>query len=102
MDMKPYYYKLDADHNPVPCDLEDFAKQFSAQSQMRQVAFDEIRGVRISTAFLGIDHNYGDGPPILFETMIFGGDHDGYQDRYYTWNEAIEGHKKAIELIFEV
>src|SRR5215469_9801499 len=25
----------------------------------------------ISTVFLGIDHNYGDGPPVLWETMAF-------------------------------
>jgi hypothetical protein len=34
--------------------------------------------------------------------MIFGGDHDGYCERYCTWEEAEAGHQKAIELVFEV
>lgn len=55
-------------------------------------------GTHISTVFLGLDHSFGDGPPILFETMIFGGPEDEYQERYSTWEEAEEGHKKAVEL----
>lgn len=35
-----------------------------------------------------------------FETMIFGGEHDQYQERYSTWDEAEAGHKRAIELVF--
>ena len=41
----------------------------------------------------------GDGKPILWETMIFGGEHNEYQGRYTTYEDAIEGHKKAIELV---
>lgn len=52
----------------------------------------------VSTVFLGLDHNFGEGKPLLFETMIFTGEHDGYQERYSTWEEAVEGHKKACEL----
>lgn len=48
----------------------------------------------ISTVFLGTMHIGG-----LFETMIFGGEHDQYQDRYYTKEAALEGHKKAIEKV---
>lgn len=63
----------------------------------RQVAKTELpNGVRISTVFLGLDHNFSGGIPILFETMIFGGKHDQYQERYATWDEAESGHKKAI------
>ena len=40
--------------------------------------------------------------PILFETMIFGGEHHEYQERYTTWDEAIKGHKEAVALVFEV
>lgn len=34
--------------------------------------------------------------------MIFGGQHDQYQERYSTWAEAEEGHKKAIKLAHKV
>jgi hypothetical protein len=64
----------------------------------RRVAVDEIGDVRVSTVFLGLDHGYG-GPPIIFETMIFGGPHDKYQERYSTWQEAEEGHRRAVVLV---
>lgn len=54
----------------------------------------------VSTVFLGLNHNfYCTGPPLLFETMIFGGEHDQYQERYTTKKEAIEGHKRALKII---
>ncbi len=52
--------------------------------------------VRVSTVFLGLDHNFEEGKPILFETMIFGGKQDQYQERYHTWEEAEAGHEQAV------
>lgn len=55
----------------------------------------------VSTVFLGLDHNFsGRGPPLLFETMIFGGPHDGKQRRYATYDEAEAGHREATALVF--
>ena len=53
----------------------------------------------VSTVWLGMDHSWGDGPPLIFETMIFPSDEscDYYQDRYSTEAEAKKGHKKAIK-----
>ena len=56
-------------------------------------------GVTISTVFLGLDHAWGDGPPLLFETMIFGGSHDQYQERYSSKKEALAGHKQAVAMV---
>lgn len=54
---------------------------------------DIVDDVRISTVFLGVDHSYGGGgPPILFETMVFGGPLDGEFDRCSTWEKAVEMH----------
>lgn len=58
--------------------------------------------VYVSTVFLGLDHSYIGGAPVLFETMIFGGDLDEYQWRYSTWDEALKGHQEAIEDIFRL
>lgn len=63
-----------------------------------------IEGVRISTVFSGLDHGYYDiksknHKPIVFETMVFGGFHDGYCNRYSTWNEAAAGHKLMCKII---
>ena len=37
--------------------------------------------------------------PILFETMIFGGEYDGYQERYSNYEDSFIGHKKACDLV---
>ena len=67
----------------------------------RRVAKDERDGVQVSTVFLGLDHGWGDGPPILFETMIFGGPHNKYQERYATWEEAEAGHARAVKMALD-
>lgn len=89
---------------PVPCeDTIAWGHWFQAGTDRRRVAKDTIDGVDVSTVFLGLDHRHmGEGPPLLFETMIFGGKHDQYCDRYSTYDEAIEGHKRAVAMLFEV
>lgn len=37
----------------------------------RIVKRERFAGITISTVFLGLDHNWGKGPPILWETMTF-------------------------------
>jgi hypothetical protein len=64
----------------------------------RRVAETEKDGIRVSTVFLGIDYSFGEGRPLLFETMIFGGEHDEEQWRYSTWEEAEKGHEEACKL----
>lgn len=54
--------------------------------------------VTVSTVFLGADHNWGTGPPKIFETMIFGGEHNKYRDRATTWEEAEVMHIEACVL----
>lgn len=91
-------YILDG-HTPVPCDsLMEWANRFEKDN--RHVGDDTAGGVRVSTVFLGIDHSFGSsGPPLLFETMVFGGEHDGKQERYSTWEEAEEGHARFLQMV---
>lgn len=89
-------------HEPVPCvDVLEWARWY--ESCDRQVALWQRvwrRPVRVSTVFLGIDHNFGgEGLPILFETMVFGGPLDQEQVRYSTWNEAEAGHKAIVKRV---
>jgi hypothetical protein len=49
----------------------------------------------VSTVFLVFDHRWGEGSPILFETMIFGLDND-YQTRCCTHRQALKMHKNAV------
>ena len=66
----------------------------------RRVADSTVGNVRVSTVFLGIDHSFDPGdPPLLFETLIFGGQHDGEMWRYETWDEAEAGHARAVQLV---
>ena len=51
---------------------------------------------RVSTVFLGLDHSFGSGPPLLWETMIFGGPLDGDEWRYASRAEAVAGHESAV------
>lgn len=78
-------------------DIMEWAKSFEGSN--RTVEKTTIGDVDISTVFLGLDHSFGGGEPLLFETMIFGGDDDGYQERYSTWDEAVKGHKFACEKV---
>ena len=56
--------------------------------------------VEVSTVFLGLDHSFGNGKPLLFETMVFGGEYDQHTERYSTYEEAEKGHDEVINLIF--
>ena len=87
-------YVLDEKHNPIPATLDEWSK-FTEPYCISSVVRDEVDDLCVSTVFLGINHNWGEGPPILFETMIFGGEHDEDRWRYATWDEAIVGHKTA-------
>ena len=74
-------------------DLLEWAKKFEFDLQIRRVALTEEGKWRVSTVFLGIDHNYSmNGPPLLFETMVFRGKEDFDQQRYATWEQAEQGH----------
>ena len=69
--------------------------------ELRRVGRDQIGDVLVSTVLLGLDHSYGVGPPLIFETMIFGESHalDQEQWRYATREEALEGHARAVEIV---
>ncbi len=71
-----------------------------AHNEQRQIGYEKRGGIRVSTVFLVIDHSWGDGPPLIFETMIFGGPHDEFQERYSTRAQAEEGHVRACALAF--
>lgn len=93
-------YKLNPDHSVEPCpDLFEWAIRFEEVD--RQVADTTIEDVRISTVFIGLDHSFGrhEGPPLVFETMVFGGKYDGYQDRYCTWDKAVLGHQEMCNKV---
>lgn len=96
---KPDTYKL-INRLPVPCfDLLEWARWFETADRI--VAKTEVGCLRVSTIFIGLDHSFDDGPPLLFETMIFGDIEDHYQERCSTWDEAERQHAEAVEIAQE-
>lgn len=79
------------------CGLMEWAR--SMESTDRKIARDEIGDITVSTVFLGIDHGFEGGKPLLFETMVFGGQADEIQERYCTYEEAERGHKEILEFV---
>ena len=69
----------------------------------RQVARTDLDGgVYVSTVWLGLDHRFGgDGPPLIYETMIFGGPHDEWCWRWPNRDAALAGHDQAVALALD-
>lgn len=88
------------DKDGSPLDLETWLTKFE-DNAYRQVALDKVGEVTVSTVWLGLNHQYGDGPPLIFETMIFEGDRDGDQWRDATEASALETHAHAMALVME-
>lgn len=67
----------------------------------KRVAFDQIsKEVEVSTVWLGLDHQFVHEAPILiFETLVFGGKHDGDMMRYSTEAQAEAGHVKVVNAL---
>ena len=63
----------------------------------------EVNGLIVSTVFLGIDPGFSEDQHLWFETMIFENKKNGqffeYQQRYETYDEAIEGHQAVVDYL---
>jgi hypothetical protein len=93
------FYVLDKDGKAVPeADVTKWAQFMSSEGRIvQQNALPD--GTAISTVFLGLDHHCGGrGPPVLWETKIFGGPRDGYDERYSSLEAAHAGHQRALSL----
>lgn len=101
-----HYWMLNPDHTvePAPLDENDrptdeYLSWCFGDKPNRIVQQTDVNEHQwVSTVFLGIDHSFGHGPPVLFESMVFtdgkGGD---MMNRYCTWDEAVAGHKRMCE-----
>ena len=84
---------------PVEVDVQEWMNcgQFKKIDE-RRVDKSFVGDAEVSTMFLGFDHGIGKRP-VLFETMIFGGKHNGYCSRSCTYSEAEREHRKALSLL---
>ncbi|MBJ7223566.1 MULTISPECIES: hypothetical protein [unclassified Brenneria] len=94
-----WHYRLEG-RRAVPCpDIAEWARWFAIAD--RRVAETWIDDFRVSTVFLGLDHNHNalsnDEVPVLFETMVFAGpDPLDTMRRYSLWEEAETGHAEIV------
>jgi hypothetical protein len=95
----PDYY--DRDGKPLP--MCTWATLFEDREEYGRVAKTQVGQWWISTVWLGMNHAYGNGPPLIFETMVFWQgphgaerDYDNYQARYTTLAQARRGHAQAV------
>ncbi len=97
MSLRHYILEPDGTVKAVP--LLVWARWFE-DSDKRRIAQIVIGEARVSTVFLGLDHRFSlEGPPILFETMVFGGALDGEMERYTTLEAAKAGHAAMVARI---
>ncbi len=97
--MRPNWYVLNDDHTTTPLEEPIDYAAMDTDIDKRRVAVTTIGEAWISTVFLRLDHSMGDGPPILFETLVFGGEHADHMQRYATWDEAVAGHAEVVKLV---
>jgi hypothetical protein len=93
------------DKDGRPLEMLEWAQLFEDHAYKRvAVSTVSVDGskVRVSTVWLGLDHRVGpDGPPLIFETMVFrnGSGEECY--RYSTLSEAEAGHAAVVAALEE-
>lgn len=88
------------DRSGAPIEMLSWASKIESESY-KVVSQTHVGEVLVSTVWLGIDHQFGDGPPLIFETMVFGGPLDSEQDRYPTEVAALAGHDQMVARVRE-
>lgn len=91
------YYNRDG--KPIP--FEQWVALFERGDDYRIVRQTTIGPWWVSTVWLGLNHNWGGGPPLIFETMVFWEKpDDDYRDitglRYSTLAQARSGHARFV------
>jgi hypothetical protein len=92
------WYQLLPDHSCVPC-TGKHGGPAPGETSWARVAETYAGALRVSTVFLGLDHNFDKiGPPVVFETMIFSRSEwsEEYCERYSSWDAAVAGHRRAV------
>lgn len=95
---RPLAYRLNKDGSISPCSVEEWSQNFEAERGGKRIRMDDVNRVRVSTIFFGVDTALT-GPPMVFETMIFGGAHDRWTEKTSTLAEAEQAHATALAMV---
>lgn len=89
-----------------PISRDEWSATFEDFEKSRRVGFTEYGGIQVSTVWLGLDHSFGrDGPPLIFETMVFrkSETEEEYGDECWRWSteeQARAGHVEICSGVF--
>jgi len=92
-------YMINKDGTTRPEDYEDEALCLYEKGDTRRIIkyhYWKKEGITVSTIFLIHDYSFGQGRPVLFETMVFDREEDKYCLRYFTKEEADKGHDDLL------
>lgn len=92
------WYYLDGDNLPVKCACADDMSKVEDSKSRTHLRTETPHGT-VSTVFLGLDHAFNDAPPVLWETLVFGGKFDQDGMRYGTQEAATEGHAAYLRKV---
>jgi len=77
----------------------EMLRQFMSWEESHWSEKTKVGDSEVSTTRLPMNHGFGTGPDLWYETMVFGGDNDGYCRRYTTEAEAKEGHDATVQKV---
>lgn len=94
--MSDYY-----DREGKSIDLHEWSRLHS-DIEYKRVLSTVVGDKQVSTVWLGLNHNWGDGPPEIFETMVFPKDSldEEFCERYATEAEAVAGHHRVVAHVY--
>ena len=101
------FYRLLPNMQVVALDIQNPAEaafiKNTADSKIGSTKFrvsddDDEPEILVSTVLLPMDHGFN-GVPMLFETMVFGGEHNEAQFRYSTYKDALHGHDQIVKCL---
>src|ERR1700704_101513 len=99
-DWRPIYY----DRQGKPMTIQ-WARRFEDEDY-RHIARDVIGPdepldpaplITVSTSWLGLNHDLRSDEPLIYETIIIGGEHDATGMWHATEKQAREGHQRAVD-----
>lgn len=106
------WYVIDRYKNVIKKPLGWDVERFLVKGKRRHSKATFLGSLRLSTVFLALDHRYsGEGPPILWETMLFDDKNAIYDEdimtrifpedlgqwRFSTKKEAMHHHNKKVK-----
>ena len=95
--MRACFTYIIKDGEPIPePNILAWAEWMNVNENQRRVAFVEVGKAKVSTVFLGTAIK---DPPMLLETMIFGGPHNFEREQYCTLEEAMLGHEHMVAMV---